>query len=252
MMFYLGTHVPSWLATIDVPLMVSRRKLTGRRTFPRALAPWVLDSGGFTELSMFGAWTVPPTVYIGEVRRFRDEIGRMDWAAPQDWMCEPFITAKTGRTVSDHIDLTVGNFLDLSGRAPDVPWIPVVQGYTLADYHDCIDRYEKEGVDLTIYPTVGLGSVCRRQAADEIEWIIRRVEERVPRLHGFGVKTLGLGRYGALLESADSLAWSFNARKHPPLPGCTHKSCANCSRWALRWRSRVLSIPMFTQGDLAL
>lgn len=60
-------------------------------------------------------------------------------------------------------------------------------------------------------------------------------------LHGFGVKTLGLARYGHLLTSADSLAWSYDARREQhPLPGCTrHKNCANCLRYARQWRNRL-------------
>ncbi len=34
--------------------------------------------------------------------RYRDEIGCLLWAAPHDWMCEPWITAKTGLTVAEH------------------------------------------------------------------------------------------------------------------------------------------------------
>ena len=54
MKFFLGTHLPQWLGRIDVPLFVSHRMLHKRRTFPRALGEWALDSGGFTEISMFG------------------------------------------------------------------------------------------------------------------------------------------------------------------------------------------------------
>ncbi|MGY1934348.1 deazapurine DNA modification protein DpdA family protein [Nocardia gipuzkoensis] len=38
------------------------------------------------------------------------------------------------------------------------------------------------------------------------------------RLHGLGVETTGLSRYGALLSSADSMAWSYCARRERPLP----------------------------------
>jgi hypothetical protein len=61
------------------------------------------------------------------------------------------------------------------------------------------------------------------------------------RCHGFGVKKAGLRSYGTHLASADSLAWSYNARYSPPMPGCAHKSCANCLRWALRWRDEVVN-----------
>jgi hypothetical protein len=59
------------------------------------------------------------------------------------------------------------------------------------------------------------------------------------RLHGFGVKT-GLAPYADCLASADSLAWSFVARRAAPLPGCSHANCANCLRYAAAWRERAL------------
>ncbi|MBQ1165671.1 hypothetical protein KBZ21_47610, partial [Streptomyces sp. A73] len=59
-------------------------------------------------------------------------------------------------------------------------------------------------------------------------------------LHGFGVKTQGLSDYGPSLYSADSMAWSVDGRRTAPLPGHTHKNCANCPDWALAWRQRVL------------
>ncbi len=42
-----------------------------------------------------------------------------------------------------------------------------------------------------------------------------------------------------MLESADSMAWSYDARRAPALAGCTHRNCANCLEYALRWRRRV-------------
>ena len=128
MIFFLGIHEPAWMARTDVPLFVSRRRLVRRKTMPRARGRWALDSGGFTELSMHGRWTVPSAQYAAEVRRFRDEIGGLEWAAPQDWMCEPFITRKTGRTVAEHQRLTVANLLELRSIAPDLPWVHVGQG----------------------------------------------------------------------------------------------------------------------------
>jgi hypothetical protein len=93
-------------------------------------------------------------------------------------------------------------------------------------------------------PLVGLGSVCRRQATSEIDRIITTLAGQGLRLHGFGVKTAGLGRYGWALESADSLAWSYAARREPPLPGHRHKNCANCLAYALAWRERVVRQPL--------
>jgi hypothetical protein len=60
------------------------------------------------------------------------------------------------------------------------------------------------------------------------------------KLHGFGVKTKGIQATGHLLASADSMAWSFQARKRKPLPHCRHQSCSNCFDYAMAWRSNVL------------
>jgi hypothetical protein len=58
--FWLGTHMPHWLREVDVPLFISRNRLTRYKTLPRAIGPWALDSGGFTELQRYGRWTVSP------------------------------------------------------------------------------------------------------------------------------------------------------------------------------------------------
>jgi hypothetical protein len=53
----------------------------------------------------------------------------------------------------------------------------------------------------------------------------------VTRLHGLGFKTLGLIRFGDLLTSADSLAWSDDARKlRHPTPDCPGKIRRPASR----------------------
>lgn len=252
-MWFLGSHQPGWLAKAAVPLFVSDRRLRVYKTLPVAAAPWALDSGGFTELQYFGGWRTTPAEYIDRVRRYRDEIGHLAWAAPQDWMCEPVVIAGgrvgpmrfvgTGLSVREHQRRTVDNLLRLRDMAPDLPWIPVVQGFRLDEYLACVDMYDKAGVDLTREPLVGLGSVCRRQGTGEAHQIITALHDRgVGRLHGFGVKILGLQRYSHLLASADSMAWSVDARlARRPLTGCTgHKNCANCLRYALRWRDRVL------------
>src|SRR5437763_16185605 len=125
--FYLGAHHPCWLGQLDLPLFVSRRRLAGRRTLPRARTAWALDSGGFTELSMHGRWTLSPAAYAAEVRRYRDEIGHMAFAAPQDWMCEPHMLRQTGLCVAEHQRRTVDNYGELSALAPNLPWMPVLQ-----------------------------------------------------------------------------------------------------------------------------
>lgn len=239
--FYLGAHHPHWLARTEVPLFISHRALARRSRLPRACGPWALDSGGFTELSMFGAWQTTPQQYVAAVRRYRDEIGCLDWAAPQDYMCEPFMLAKTGLPLREHLARTVGNFERLRELAPDLPFIPVLQGWSIGDYLDCLARYQNAGIDLTAYPTVGLGSVGRRQATSEIATITATLAAHGLKLHGFGVKTQGLASYAEHLVSADSMAWSLRGRR---TPGCTptHKNEANCLPFALTWRARIAAL----------
>lgn len=230
--FYLGTHMEGWLAEVDVPLFVSHRRLKRRRRLPRARTLWALDSGGFSELSLFGEWRTTEAEYMAAVRRYAEEVGSLAWAAPMDWMCEPQMLERTGLTVRNHQVRTVENFLRLEG-----PFIPVLQGWEPDDYLRCWELYEAAGVHLEDEPLVGVGSVCRRQDTAAA----RRVFEVLPlRTHGFGVKTSGFADYGHLLSSADSMAWSYRARRSEPLPGCSHKSCSNCLRFALQWRERIL------------
>lgn len=253
--FYLGTHMPDWLGKTAVPLFVSRRRLADRRTLPRAVGPWALDSGGFSELSLFGAWTVAPIQYVGEVRRFAAGIGGLAWAAAQDWMCEPFIFARTGLDVAEHQRRTIANFLELRELAPELPWTPVLQGWRAEDYLRHADQYAAAGVDLRAAPVVGLGTVCRRQHTAEAEGVVRRLASTGLRLHGFGFKVRGLERIGPLMASADSMAWSFRARREGRRL-CTsgrHATCANCLDWALAWRGRILpSLLAPTQLSLML
>jgi hypothetical protein len=244
--FFLGCHQPGWLQDSPVPLFISDRRLRGiKRPLP-AVCDWALDSGGFTELSTHGTWDNGPTAqeYVDRIRRYQRQIGRLRWAAPQDWMCEPFIVAQTGLTVREHQWRTIDNLFDLRTLAPELPIIPVLQGFEVDDYLRCIDLYRAVGVDLTAEPLVGVGSVCRRQHTDEIGRVFTAIcEAGVTRLHGFGVKAQGLKRYGHLLTSADSLAWSMQARREAPLSGCDgHINCANCRRYAYPWARQMQAL----------
>lgn len=239
--FYLGTHKVAWLERAGVPLFLSYSTLRDRVELPRAIERWAMDSGGFTQLSQHGRWTISPYEYARSVRRYRDEIGMLDWAAIQDWMVEPRIRAATGLTVAEHQCLTIRSYLDLMSIDPDLPWTPVLQGWTFDDYLQHIELYARFGVDLASLPVVGVGSVCRRQNTGLLRQVLIAIRQAgVERLHGFGIKLDGLVVDAPLLKSADSLAWSKTAMHEPPLPGHTHEHCNNCLEYALLWREKVL------------
>lgn len=262
--FLLGTHEEHWVGRAAVPWFISRNRLVKkdnraelRRTLPRAVdgADVGLDSGGFTEIQRFGEWTISPVDYVRGVKRCAEEMGRIRWAAPMDWMCEPIVRAGgtaggqrfvgTGLSVEEHQRRSTWNLVelrDLAVRFDLDPMIfpPSAQGWEPWEYARHVEIYAAAGIDLTREPLVCVGSVCRRQDTDAAGQVLTALHEMgVKRLHGFGFKVLGLKRFGHLLTSADSLAWSFRARRSAPMPGHTHKSCANCLEFALQWRTRI-------------
>jgi hypothetical protein len=102
--------------------------------------------------------------------------------------------------------------------APDLPWVPVLQGWTYGDYLSHVEQFDRAGVDLRALPVVGVGSVCRRQDTGMVERLLHDLHGMGIRCHGFGFKLGGLRRSVKWLESADSMAWSFAARRRPPPP----------------------------------
>ena len=231
-----------------------------RKTFKRATTDWALDSGAFTELKDHGRWRMSAGEYAELVNRYHKYIGRLDWVSPQDWMCEP-IVIKGGKTkdgifvgtnlsVREHQKRTVENFIQL--RKLCVPRvIPVLQGFTAFEYLDCYMMYQEAGIDLRDYETVGVGSVCRRQADPEIAMIFKMLFDMGLKCHGFGVKTSGLALALRYLTSADSLAWSIDA-KHTKTTrkgtccgklkrsGEPIKNCANCYHAAVEWYDELM------------
>jgi hypothetical protein len=212
-------------------LFVSVRVLGRRVSLPAAVAPWALDSGGFTELSTYGCWVTSEDEYVAQVERLT-AIGRLAWVAPQDWMCEPFMLNKTGLTCREHQERTVESFLSLRARLGALV-VPVLQGYGPREYDRCIDLYSAHGVDLSAEPVVGIGSVCRRSGTLEAARLIRYVADHGLRLHGFGIKGDTFKACRSLLASADSMAWSAAARREG--------RDGNSATEALNWRERLLA-----------
>lgn len=223
-------------------MFVSHRRLRHRKSFPRARRRWALDSGGFTELSTYGRWQYGPEEYADAATDYSLNIGKMDWASIQDWMCEPQVIQMTGLDVPTHQRKTIASYEKLTRICDEVNWLPVIQGFTLPDYLRCIRYYADAGINLAGFDSVGIGSICRRQGTQEAVDIIRAVADEGINIHGFGLKTKGLERLSDNLVSADSMAWSYGARMLSiKLPGCTaHKCCNNCPIYALKWRKEML------------
>ena len=233
--FMLGTHRPNWLhprstnkdGTVNArgrelkprgPLFVSAYQLRERRRspFPRCDTPFSVDSGGFTELHRHGAYALTAEEYVAQVRALDVQTGTLEWAAVQDWMCEDSALEATGLTVAEHQQRTLDSFLELRRLAPELRWLPVLQGRTTEDYLAHLEAYVAAGVPLRYMERVGLGSVCRRQASEEIAELVQALAARGIRLQGFGIKSQGLAKAADDLASSDSLAWSLGARIRSP------------------------------------
>jgi hypothetical protein len=263
MTFYTGVHRPWWLwsGQAGYPLCVSYSTLRKVRRLRRGLVPWILDSRGFSELSQHGRWTIPARDYVRDVARYDQEIGGLQWAAPQDWMCEDEVIhggmlgqvrcAGTGLSVAEHQRRTVASFAELTALWPrfsdrPCPFVPVLQGDSPDAYLACYQMYLDAGVLLgEEHQLAGVGSVCRLQSTSQIAAIARALAPLNLDLHWFGLKLAGLTRpelhrdLAAALaaprgsaarhcrggtQSLDSAAWSLDARYGTRLPGCTHIS----------------------------
>jgi hypothetical protein len=196
-----------------------------------------MDSGAFTELSTHGRYRHSVEEYAAEANRWTSDPA-LQAVVAQDYMCEPFILEKTGLTVADHQRLTIERYDALLPLVPGNYVMPVLQGYTPADYLRHLEAY---GARLWPCMWVGVGSVCKRNASPRaIEGILAAIKRARPdlRLHGFGLKTtaLGLGTVRELLHSADSMAWSYAARKQG--------RNANDWREAARFVGRIAAQPV--------
>jgi hypothetical protein len=214
MQFYVGLHQPSDAKHFD-RCMVSVSRLRDRVS-DFSVQEWMMDSGAFMELKLFGKYRDSVAEYAAQIKRWA-RCGNLIAAVSQDYMCEPFMLARTGLTVEDHQRLTISRYdtLHYLARETGVYILPVLQGYAPAEYVSHIKQY---GRRLAPGAWVGVGSVCKRNAdVGAIEEVLIAIQDTCPdlRLHGFGIKTIALesGIVRSCLHSADSMAWSFAARK---------------------------------------
>lgn len=191
MIFYVGLHHPGDAihfrhAFVSINALKNRRKPISHRRVP-------IDSGAFTLLNKHGHYPEPVEAYAQQLYDlWVNSVVRIDFAVAQDYMCEPFVLAKTGLTIPEHQRLTVERYDGLvaalkvlfEGAIP-FPIMPVLQGFAVSDYLQHLAMY---GERLTPGMRVGVGSVCKRQGkVAVIEELLTAIKEVRPdlRLHGF-------------------------------------------------------------------
>ena len=130
-------------------------RLHGYKILPKAKSPWGLDSGAFSELLNHGRWTVPALLYADSVRRMNEEIGKLQWASIQDWICSPAVLQRTGLTLRAHQTKTVDSLYTLRKLAPEIEWLAVLQGWNFKSYLAHLKMYQARGFALETERLVG-------------------------------------------------------------------------------------------------
>lgn len=213
MKFFVGLHHPANAKHFD-RACISLNAVRTRKRPLKTTAEIILDSGAFTELYTHGRYRHPVEEHAAQIRRLA-ELMPLTVAVAQDFMCEAFILKRTGLTVHDHQRLTIERYDQLAEYSLPVPVMPVLQGYDPADYTRHLKAY---GDRLKQGHWVGVGSVCKRNGSPvDVVNVLAAIRGLRPdlKLHGFGVKRTALAdpSVRALLHSADSMAWSYAARR---------------------------------------
>ncbi|TPN44414.1 hypothetical protein FJ981_27850 [Mesorhizobium sp. B1-1-4] len=225
--FFVGLHQPSDAQHFDL-CCISINRVRGRKK-PVDCVEVIIDSAAFTELNLHGGYRHGVEEYAAELYRLHmTAVVKIIAAVAQDYMCEAFMLEKTKAagasdgTVADHQRLTIERYDALKAEVDRLfnggcpfPIMPVLQGYSPADYVRHVRMY---GDRLTPGMWVGVGSVCKRNGDPiAIVNVLSAIHSVRPDLllHGFGIKQTSLEHAGVreLLYSADSMAWSFAARR---------------------------------------
>ena len=234
--FYLGIHMPFHAHRFD-RVMLSINILEHRKSnFKPPVKGWILDSGAFTRLTT-GRGHMGVEDYASLISRWA-EVGRLDAAVQQDYMCEDFALEKTGMSIGQHQRLTTERWLALRDLVEDVYVMPVIQGYAPSDYATHASDLSPHLPDNA---WVGVGSVCRRNSKpQQVSLVLDAILNVRPdlRLHAFGLKTTALRQLDIAirLHSSDSMAWSYRGRRAGGL--------GNSPDFALEWKDKIENLPL--------
>lgn len=233
MRFFVGLHQPSDAKNFE-SAFISIHRIKDRKSDFK-VNDWIMDSGAFSTILKYGGYPDPVEEYAKHIKRW-SKCGNLLAAVSQDYMCEKNMLEITGKTIQEHQHLTIERYKKLLNYdVGGIKIIPVLQGYKPEDYVSHIEQY---GELLKKDMWVGVGSVCKRNGnVGAIQKVLWAIKEKRPdlKLHGFGLKTTALsdGLIRSLLETADSMAWSYSAR--------AAKRNANDWREAKIWEQNIVN-----------
>lgn len=243
MRFFTGLHQPADARQFDAAFISVNRLRSRRSGFP--VGDWIMDSGAFTTILKHGGYPESVNAYAAQIKRWATN-GRLLAAVAQDFMCEEHMLKITGKTIAEHQQLTIERFDALAAcDVGGVTIMPVLQGYAPGDYVSHIEMY---GDRLAAGMWVGVGSVCKRNGDPyAVERVLLAIANRRPdlRLHGFGLKSTALSSWlvTELLYTADSMAWSYAARRE----GRNSNDWREAKAWTARIDTRPMQYGLFRE-----
>lgn len=122
--------------------------------------------------------------------------------------------------MGDNVTKTIENIRRFVEEEPKVNWIPVLQSRYLnkLSFLESCQRVKKEVGE---HPFLAIGTVCKCKKHDFIVYCCKTARKHFPhsKLHAFGLTLNVLPKVHDLIDSFDSMAWTF-----PRTPGHSCKT----------------------------
>ncbi len=204
----------------------------------------VLDSGGYVAMARYNGYSYEIADYIGLVASHC-------WthSFAMDFCVEPELAsdAPLRRLRLAATAVNYARCVRTAARFKVTAPLPVVQGWELAEYLQCIDW-----MPVFEWPNlIGVGSMCRRNVhgPDGVLEIVAALDRVLPpttQLHLFGVKSAAIGLLNTLdcqqarpgkpprVFSADSCAWDYAARAENRTGRTMERRIEHLDRWMAR------------------
>jgi hypothetical protein len=177
----------------------------------------MLDSGGFSFLNRFGDYPFGVDTFVDWYQMMMDANNKkISFISTPDYPCEEEITRTCKlKTNYERIIATVDKAVECYDKHPDVPWMPVIQGYEPSEYEMCLSLYRCKGIKPKKF---AVGSMCRRTNIKKIEYHIKNLIEYglKEEIHIFGLCIRGMKSKYLFdnVDSCDSVAYTYNCKTY--------------------------------------
>ena len=186
-----------------------RRRFKIRRPPAGHVGHVCIDSGGFNAARRWGTYPWSLEEYVDFCLAIGEEAD-LDFVACMDYACEPGVERSVHATNKARIDATHQNELEALERFPALPWLPVIQGDTIAEREYDLARRQALGIAPKTY--AGIGSICGRSIPSAARTVLF-LASQLPGVsfHGFGMNVRVLDNEAAWphVRSWDSYAWTW-------------------------------------------